>query len=531
MWKKQPDNGEVARLPGNGATPDESAARLHTAGVGNQSDSLQAEQVRLLYSHLPVSIAISAMLAAILISIQSSVIDPVLLFGWFAILGAVLIGRTGLFIAWKRQASTTYPADTDRWLFRFRVGIVITGIVWGLGGILLSPARDIAHTIYISFTLAGLCAGAASTLAIDRKSLMGFIVPPLVSHAVFLAAEGDVIFLGLSAMILLFLMFLLFSGRQSELRFEENFNLRIKASENESRLLQILESSPIATRIADAASNRVVFANSCYENLIELPAGKVIGAKPSSYYAHPEEYTEVVKMLAGGGQVVNRQVEIRSPGSPQWTKWVLASYFPIEYQEKPAVLGWFYDITERKLMEDKVEYQAFYDTLTGLANRSLFHNTLHQAIANAKREKCSLALIFVDLDKFKPVNDQFGHGIGDLLLKAVADRITGCLRESDSAARIGGDEFVVLLPSVGVIKNALKIAEKVRHELNQPFEIEGLTLNISSSNGVALYPDHADDAEQLIKRADIAMYYAKTEGKNSVKAYRPEMSAQTNQEL
>jgi diguanylate cyclase (GGDEF)-like protein len=135
--------------------------------------------------------------------------------------------------------------------------------------------------------------------------------------------------------------------------------------------------------------------------------------------------------------------------------------------------------------------------------------------------------MFIDLDKFKPVNDCYGHHIGDLLLKAVAERVLACLRTTDSAARFGGDEFVVLLPSVGSERNAVRIAEKIRAALNEPFEIEGLTFNISSSTGVAIYPDHADGEQQLLKRADLAMYHAKSRGRDCVEVYRPELSKES----
>jgi len=164
---------------------------------------------------------------------------------------------------------------------------------------------------------------------------------------------------------------------------------------------------------------------------------------------------------------------------------------------------------------------AYHDTLTGLPNRTLFVDRLKQSLANAERERCMLALMFIDLDKFKPVNDLYGHHVGDLLLKAVAERISDCLRKSDSVGRIGGDEFVVLLPAVNTEESALEVAEKIRHALNLPFEIEGATINISSSTGVAVYPNHAEEAQLLIKRADIAMYSAKAQGKNCVRVYQP----------
>jgi diguanylate cyclase (GGDEF)-like protein/PAS domain S-box-containing protein len=289
----------------------------------------------------------------------------------------------------------------------------------------------------------------------------------------------------------------------------------------------MLESSPIATRIEDVESKRVVFANSSYISLIGSTPGQVLGTVPSDYYAHPEVYAEAMKQLRQGGYVTNKLVELRPPGGHAWIKWVLASYFPVEYENKPAILGWFYDITDHKLNQDRAEYMAHHDPLTGLPNRPLFLDRLHLALAGARRERTVLALLFIDLDKFKPVNDRHGHQVGDLLLKAVAERILGCLRETDSAARFGGDEFVALLPSVGTEANAMGIAEEIRSALNRPFEIEGLTLDIASSTGVALYPDHADSEQQLIERADLAMYHAKSEGRNCVRVYRPELSKES----
>lgn len=491
--------------------------------AGREADMLQSEHVRLLYSSLPSSIVISAILALIYASVQASVIVPSRVYGWSAFLGVILLVRAVLFISWRRHACAANQSDTRRWTYWFRVTAVATGIIWGVGGVLLSPSGDPSHKIYASFVLAGLCAGAASTLAIDRISASGFLLSVLVPQVVFLAREGDTISLSMSILNVLFLLFLLGSVRRSERQLNENIRLQHKATENESRLLQMLESSPIATRIADATSSRVVFANSSYISLFDSTHEQVIGITPSSYYASPEVYAEVKKKLDNGENVTNKLVELRLPGEQALTKWVLASYFPVEYQDKSAIIGWLYDITDRKHSEDQAKHMAYHDTLTGLPNRLLFLDRLNQAITTAKHEQGLLAVMFLDLDNFKPVNDQHGHNIGDLLLKDVAKRILSCLPKSDTAARIGGDEFVTLLLSVDTEQNALEIGNKIRHALNQPFEIEELTINISSSSGLAIYPDHADEVKELIKRADMAMYYAKAEGKNCVKAYRPKM--------
>ncbi len=175
--------------------------------------------------------------------------------------------------------------------------------------------------------------------------------------------------------------------------------------------------------------------------------------------------------------------------------------------------------------EKLLRYMAQHDPLTRLPNRMLFSDRLQQEIAIAKRDKKNFAVMFLDLDEFKPVNDKFGHGVGDLLLKEAAKRIQDCVRESDTVGRFSGDEFIVLFRAIEHKQDAMAVAEKIRHALNQPFELAGQNLKISSSTGVAIYPDHGADEVQLLKNADIAMYCAKDNGRNMVQQFQPEMLA------
>lgn len=176
------------------------------------------------------------------------------------------------------------------------------------------------------------------------------------------------------------------------------------------------------------------------------------------------------------------------------------------------------DISERKKAAEQMEHLAHFDILTDLPNRALLADRLKQALTKAKRYKYRLALLFIDLDKFKPVNDTFGHDVGDLLLKEVAHRLRSCLRESDTVARVGGDEFIVLLPQIDAEEYGVLVAEKILAELNTPFDIDGRTLDISGSIGVAVYPDDGTDEDELMKHADSAMYEAK-QRRSSVVAF------------
>lgn len=191
----------------------------------------------------------------------------------------------------------------------------------------------------------------------------------------------------------------------------------------------------------------------------------------------------------------------------------------VRYTEKDKMLLQFVSTQvaaaiERKQTETWLQYVARHDTLTGLPNRELFDDRLQTALALARRNGTRLSLLYIDLDRFKQVNDTCGHDTGDLLLREVAQRIRRCLRESDTVGRIGGDEFVVLLCDTNLPGHAASVGEKIRAALAQPFELGERRLQISSSIGVAVYPEHGDEKKQLMRHADGTMYGAKKLGGN-----------------
>ena len=189
------------------------------------------------------------------------------------------------------------------------------------------------------------------------------------------------------------------------------------------------------------------------------------------------------------------------------------------------IVGTVADIDARKFQEEEIRHLAHHDVLTGLPNRLLFGDRLRQALLAAQREEHKLAVIFFDLDKFKPVNDSYDHAVGDVLLQQVATRLRGTLRTSDTLARLGGDEFVVLLPRVSGAGDARKVAEDILRELQRPFMTEGFSVSISASLGVAVFPDCADDTDTLLRCADAAMYQAKLQGRGRVAGHAERLAA------
>ena len=182
------------------------------------------------------------------------------------------------------------------------------------------------------------------------------------------------------------------------------------------------------------------------------------------------------------------------------------------------------DITDRKFAEKQLNYIANHDPLTGLVNRVQFHNYLSDTLSLIKRHESKLALMFLDLDRFKLINDTLGHQIGDLLLQAVSDRLKNSIRVNDILARLGGDEFIVLLNDISQIDDVAKIARKTIDTLTQPFTLEGNDIVITASLGISIYPEDGEDGQTLLMNADAAMYLAKERGKNNYQFYTQEMT-------
>ncbi|MCU0534196.1 MAG: EAL domain-containing protein [Hydrococcus sp. Prado102] len=196
-----------------------------------------------------------------------------------------------------------------------------------------------------------------------------------------------------------------------------------------------------------------------------------------------------------------------------------------EYDNKEILCFAARDISDRKQTEQKLQYQAFHDALTSLPNRIQFTQTLSTAIANAKRQDELMAVMFLDLDSFKNVNDTLGHTIGDRLLQSLAQRLSACVREGDTIARWGGDEFTVLLPRIRSTDDTIRLAQRIFDSLKKPFEIDNHQLNIKISIGIAVYPQDGQDAETLLKNGDAALYRTKDLGRNHYQFYNPSLTS------
>lgn len=270
------------------------------------------------------------------------------------------------------------------------------------------------------------------------------------------------------------------------------------------------------------AEERLVYCNSTYRDLNEIIADLCVPGTSFETLARGKvtrDWQGGEKGMTQEEYIAERVATFRG-GQREWLEqyedgtWVLARDHPTDDGGRVCLR---LDITERKNAEDRVRHLANHDPLTGLPSLNLAQENLQIAIKMADRHKWQFAVFFIDLDGFKSVNDSFGHQCGDKLLQQVAKRLTGCLRQSDTVARIGGDEFLVILNEIKLITDCADIASKIISELSRPFIAEEGIAQIGASLGIAIYPKDAQDANALIKAADKTMYEVKFSSKN---AYR-----------
>jgi diguanylate cyclase (GGDEF)-like protein/PAS domain S-box-containing protein len=310
------------------------------------------------------------------------------------------------------------------------------------------------------------------------------------------------------------------------LRINRRLNQSMAAVEQAESRLQVLskaiDQSPTSVLIT-GPDTVIKYVNPYFSKLTGYTLEEAIGKTPkvlqASGLTDRDTYRQMWGSLLRGEAWTGEMANRRKSGEIYWEEVHVA---PVKDSEGKTThyVGVKLDITDRKRAQSRLTQMAHYDVLTNLPNRTLFFERVTQGLALARRNKNKLALMFIDLDKFKPINDTYGHAVGDLVLQEAARRMAACLRDSDTIGRIGGDEFVVLLPDVDSEDNAAMVADKIRMALNQPFEIDGNTLSISSSIGVALYAEHGANEIELAKNADFAMYQAKASGRDTVKIFQ-----------
>ncbi len=297
-----------------------------------------------------------------------------------------------------------------------------------------------------------------------------------------------------------------------------------KLRENESLVRALYESAQDAIVVMDAGG-RISYWNPAAGHIFGYTNDAAIGQNLHSMLA-PSRYKKVYDPAllkfqhSGRGDAIGKTLELKAlrKGGEEFP--MELSLSAVQLKDGWHAVGIIRDITERKQAEETIRQMAYHDSLTGLPNRKLFSDRTEVALAQAGRSQKNVAIIMLDLDNFKDINDTLGHDVGDSLLKTAAERLKAAMRKSDTVARFGGDEFVLLLPELKGIEDASRVAQKIVESFRKPFPMNTHQLIVTVSIGIAVYPDDGSNEAALLKNADIAMYQAKQAGRDRYQVFK-----------
>ncbi len=288
--------------------------------------------------------------------------------------------------------------------------------------------------------------------------------------------------------------------------------------ESEKRYRTLFQDTRDAINIT-TREGHVLDANQSFLDLFGYSREELAGLNARELYVDPVDRRRFQEVIERRGSVRDYEVRLRKKDGTEMDCLVTSTVRRAEDGRTVGYQGFIHDITDRKQVEETIRRLAYYDALTGLPNRTLFGDRLTVAVARARRGGQRLAVMLLDLDHFKEVNDTLGHPVGDQMLQAVGERLASLLRRSDTVSRMGGDEFLVLLERVSSMEDADKVADAILERLREPIVLQDHELHVTTSLGIAIYPEHGEDPDTLIRNADIAMYRAKDQGRDNYHRY------------
>jgi diguanylate cyclase (GGDEF)-like protein/PAS domain S-box-containing protein len=273
----------------------------------------------------------------------------------------------------------------------------------------------------------------------------------------------------------------------------------------------------------------IIDCNATFAGMLGFPRTELVGLSMSMLYANASEAEELTALLRSAGTLNSVEVELRR--ADKRVLWVLANLVLVGDSISGVVHATVVDISDRKRAEEQIEFHAYHDVLTHLPNRKLFTDRLRHGLMRAKRNNKTVAVMFIDVDHFKTINDTLGHTAGDELLLEMARRLRECVRDDDTVARLGGDEFTIILSELRHPEDAVGVAQKILAAVQEPLTIGAMPIVVSASIGIALYPEDGHDPESLLRNADSAMYRAKEEGRNTYQLCTDEMKQRALERL
>ena len=498
---------------------------------------VDTELISLSYANLSASISASAIIAIVLAVGIWSISNIFLLSIWLiAILGISFLRYLNAKQYFKKRSKYSIK----RWKDRFYRGLLANALLWTVFIVYFFPQDDIVHKFFVAIMIIGLASGAVSSLSAYKQHIYTFLIALLLPLSLMMLLEGQFLFIMMSGVIILYVVMLIAMAA----RFNDNLIQAIKnkilfteseqnLKRSEDHILKIFQQAPVGIFSFDKEL-KIMDLNQELADILHVDLEKLKG-----FDLHQISNDKIIECA----EDVFKGEDTAYEGAytsfyEKLELWISIKATPIfnSNNEVESGLAIFQDITDKKLSEDRIRYLAYHDELTGLPNRSLLYDRLDYLIARVERNNVYSALMFIDLDHFKTINDSLGHHIGDELLKMFTQRVEGVIRQDDTLSRLGGDEFIILLSELSAhqfvaINMALGIANKVHEATKDVYTFESHSLHISASIGVTLIDELSSDKNDILKFADLAMYKAKEEGRNRTCFYEEQMDVAIRKRL
>lgn len=494
---------------------------------------LRNEKLRLLYHNVWQPVLIGILGAILLAYLMWGMVSSVVLVSWLIVL--LIVTGLRLRIARHYLRASTKEQEHSRWLTLFILGVFLTGCTWGTGGVLMFDKQAPEYTAALAIVLSGVAAGSVTMLSSLWWVVLFFILPLAIPMQLLFIFSGSPTYTMIGVLLGLFVLLLVATSYRLGRVIHDNIELNITMAareaqllESENRYLSIFQHSPLGVLHFDKQG----LITDCNEKLLEILSVERSQLKglPMLECLNPGIVAATQNAIEQGAGYYEGSIGLNCLSNMKTDTPVGAFFNGVRSIDNEIIGGVaiIEDFTERKRTQEVIYRQAFYDALTDLPNRRLLIERLETLCDEAHSEKQKGLLMFLDMDRFKLINDTLGHAAGDNLLVQVARRLESCLSEGDIAARLSGDEFVLLAlfdePSAQALEaRAESYMLKVQQALSQPYRLASHATEVTPSIGYTCFTAAACDHEEVLKQADLAMYRAKTEGRAQLCRYQPWM--------
>ncbi len=510
--------------------------KTHPADIDS---NIEQERIDNLYRRSKTASFTLLIISTIYLFLLSDLFPAWQLIVWYLVLVTVLSGR--LAAARWYEKSRGQGRSLRFWLYLFRFGVFVAGTTVGSLNILFFLPDSLSFLLLAFIFPFGITAGTV-TILLDFIAFLLYattLMGPLIYQ---MLIAGDRFFGGVGVLTFILILFFLKFSREynnnfvttSRLRFENKAllkNLEEERNQLNNRLGRIMNDSSIEIFVVNAETLQCLQVNRGAVENLGYTKEEFASLRLPDIFVNLDHhaFSRLIRPLYAGKEAVTHKGENRRKDG---------STYPVEarlqlskYEDPPIAVATVQNISERIEWEKKLIFQANFDQLTGLRNRHYIQAYMHSVFTRARRQHKKVALLFMDLDNFKDINDTLGHDTGDELLRLTARRILSVLRESDIAARTGGDEFTVLLENLQETANAEVVAGKLVKEFQNPFKVTGHEVYTTISLGISVYPDDGSTLDQLMKYADMAMYQAKNNGRNNYCFFSHEMRRSSEEQM